>query len=208
MKRIEAGLLVLAAALIVGCSGGGGEGESIGGGEPSIAPPAAPAANTLFDGSNLDSFNQTGDANWHIVEDYVEANSGGGHLVTKESYGDFRLTAEFWVDPDANSGIFIRCSDPADIGSDTCYEVNIFDKRPEQNYRTGAIVDVAEPMVKIDAGGQWNTYEIVAQGNHLMVTLNGQKTVDVMDSKHASGPLTLQYGAGIVRFKNVQITPL
>jgi hypothetical protein len=207
MKRIEAGSVMLVAALIVGCSGGGDEGGSIGGGEPTIAPPT-PSATTLFDGSSLDGWNMTGDANWHILEDYVEANSGSGHLVSAESYGDFRLTAEFWVDEDANSGIFIRCSDPADIGSDKCYEVNIFDKRPEQNYRTGAIVDLAEPMAQIDAGGQWNTYEIVAQGSHLMVTLNGQKTVDVMDTKHASGPFTLQYGAGIVRFRNVQITPL
>ena len=208
MKRIEAGWVILLAVLFVGCSGGGEEGGTIGGGEPTIAPPAGPAATTLFDGSSLDGWNMTGDANWHIVEDYVEANSGGGHLVSANSYGDFKVTAEFWVDEDANSGIFIRCSDPADIGSDTCYEVNIFDKRPEQNYRTGAIVDLAEPAVQIDAGGQWNTYEITAQGSHLVVMLNGQKTVDVMDSKHASGPFTLQYGRGIVRYKNVQITPM
>ena len=32
------------------------------------------------------------------------------------------------------------------------------------------------------AGGKWNTYEITAQGPHLVVVLNGQKTVDVQDS--------------------------
>jgi len=198
---------MLLAVLFVGCQGGN-EGGTIGGGETAPPPPAAPAATTLFDGSSLDGWTMTGDANWHIVEDYVEANSGGGHLVSANSYGDFRLTAEFWVDADANSGIFIRCSDPADIGADKCYEVNIFDKRPDPKYRTGAIVDVAEPAVQIDAGGNWNTYEIVAQGSHLVITLNGMKTVDVMDTKFASGPFTLQYGAGIVRFKNIQITPL
>jgi len=206
MKRIEAGLIVLLAVWFVGC-GSSNEGGSSGSGEPTIAPPK-PAATTLFDGKSLNGWHMTGDANWHIVEDYVEANSGSGHLVTDGSYGDYKLTAEFWVDADANSGIFIRCSDPNKIGADTCYEVNIFDKRPEQNYRTGAIVDVAEPAVKIDAGGQWNTYEIMVQGPHMVVMLNGMKTVDVMDSKHASGPITLQYGAGIVRFKNIQITPL
>ena len=206
MKRIEAGLVMLLAVLFVGCSGGGEE-ASIGGGE--TAPAArAPTEITLFDGSSMDGWTMTGDANWHIVEGYLEANSGSGHLVSAMPYGDFRLTAEFWVDADANSGIFIRCSDPADIGADKCYEVNIFDKRPDPKYRTGAIVDVAEPAVQINAGGQWNTYEIVAQGSHLVITLNGQKTVDVMDSKHASGPFTLQYGAGIVRFKNVKITPM
>ena len=206
MKHIETGLAMLLAVLFVGCQSGN-NGGSIGGGGGTAAP-TAPAATKLFDGSSLNGWHMTGDANWHIVEDYVEANSGGGHMVTDGSYGDFRLTAEFWVDADANSGIFIRCSDPADIGADKCYEVNIFDKRPDPQYRTGAIVNVAAPAVQIDAGGKWNTYEIMAQGSHLVITLNGMVTVDTMDSKHASGPFTLQYGAGIVRFKNIQITPL
>ena len=62
-----------------------------------------------------------------------------------------------------------------------CYEVNIFDKRPDPSYGTGAIVDVAkvDPMPK--AAGKWNTYEITAKGSHLVVVLNGQKTVDVQD---------------------------
>jgi hypothetical protein len=40
------------------------------------------------------------------------AEIGNGHLVSKESCGDFQLKAEFWVDTVANSGIFIRCEDP------------------------------------------------------------------------------------------------
>ena len=52
----------------------------------------------------------------------------------------------------------------AKIDSKVCYEVNIFDKRPDPTYGTGAIVDVAkvDPMPK--AGGKWNTFEITAQG--------------------------------------------
>src|SRR5215212_2505825 len=105
-------------------------------------------------------------------------------------------------------GIFIRCANSEKITATDCYEVNIFDKRPDPTYGTGAIVDVAkvEPMPK--AAGKWNTYEITAQGPRLMVVLNGQKTVDVQDSKHASGPLALQYGSGVVKFRKVQIKPL
>src|SRR5215831_19709339 len=64
---------------------------------------------TLFDGKNLSSFNTIGDANWQLMEGVVQANKGTGFLVTKASYGDFQLKAEFWVDDDANSGVFIRC---------------------------------------------------------------------------------------------------
>ena len=60
----------------------------------------------------------------------------------------------------------------------------------------------------LKAGGKWNTYEIKAQGPRLIVTLNGVQTVDVMDTKHARGPIGLQYGAGVVKFRNVQVRSL
>jgi hypothetical protein len=58
------------------------------------------------------------------------------------------------------------------------------------------------------AGGQWNIYEITAQGPHLIVTLNGTRTVDVLDNKLSRGPIALQYGAGVVKFRKVEIRPL
>ena len=108
-----------------------------------------------------------------------------GFLVTNAFYTDFDLEFEFWVTADANSGAFIRCANPTEIGAATCYEVNIFDQRPDPKYRTGAIVDVAEPKVMLDTGGRWNSYAISARGPRLIVTLNGQQTVDVEDEQVA-----------------------
>ena len=168
---------------------------------------AAAGWTTIFNGSSLTGWNVVGDANWRLAEGAVQADKGAGFLVSQASYGDFQLKAEFWVDADANSGVFIRCSDPKEITAMNAYEVNIFDKRPDQAYRTGGIVDVAKPLSNINAGGKWNTYEITAQGPRLTVTLNGMKTVDVQNTAHDRGPIALQYGAGIVKFRNVQIRP-
>ena len=132
----------------------------------------------------------------------------GGYLVTKQPYTDFEIRAEFWVDTPANSGIFIRCDNPQMPGAEVCYEVNIFDTRPDPSYGTGGIVNVAKVATPIKAGGKWNTYEIRAQGSHLTVTLNGIKTADVQDTRHARGPFALQYGAGVVKFRSVQVRPL
>ena len=88
------------------------------------------------------------------------------------------------------------------------YEVNIYDTRADQSYRTGGIVHIASPTSVINAGGQWNTYEITAQGERLRVTLNGTEVVDVEDSQFASGPIALQYGAGVVKFRNVRLRTL
>src|SRR5688572_32671186 len=160
---------------------------------------------TLFDGSSLAGWTRVGDANWQLMDGAVAADSGTGFLLTAASYTDFDLDLEFWVTPDANSGVFIRCANPSEIGAATCYEVNIFDQRPDPTYRTGGIVEVASPKVIIETGDTWNHYEISARGRHLVVKLNGQTTVDTNDDKLASGPFALQYGAGRVMFRNVRI---
>ena len=163
---------------------------------------------TLFDGSSLDGWNVLGDANWELSDGAVQADSGSGFLVTQESYGDFELTLEFWVDEPANSGIFVRCADPQVVRDSNSYEVNIYDTRPDQTYRTGGIVHIAAPTSVINAGGRWNSYEIKALGSQLMVTLNGTQTVDVTDNQFSDGPIALQYGAGVVKFRNVRVRPL
>jgi hypothetical protein len=164
---------------------------------------------TLFDGKTLKGWNMVGGANWQVVDGTIQADKGmAGFLVTPVSYGDFQMQVEFWVDADANSGVFIRCEDPKSITAMNAYEVNIYDKRPDPTYRTGAIVDVSKPLVNIDAGGKWNTFDITARGTKLTVVMNGMKTVDADDKKHARGPIALQWGAGTVKFRNVRVRAL
>jgi hypothetical protein len=193
-KRIA---IVIAVAASSACSPGAEQ-----------APPPVAAGGqweTLFDGSSLAGWQPVGDANWQLMDGAVAADSGTGFLLTAASYGDFDLDLEFWVTPDANSGVFVRCADPSDVGAATCYEVNIFAQRPDPAYRTGAIVDVAEPLVMLSTGDRWNRYEISAHGTHLVVRLNGQTTIDTNDDRLAAGPIALQYGAGRVMFRNVRI---
>ena len=174
-----------------------------------IGVSAAGQTEVLFDGTSLDAFDKVGDATWTLKGGAVEASNGErGYLITKKSYGDYRLVVEFWVTDDANSGVFLRCASVTEISPTNCYEVNIFDQRPDPAYATGAIVDVASPREKIMAGGKWNTYEIVAKGAHLTITLDGVVTVDVENAAHASGPIALQYGGGTVRFRKVTLMEL
>jgi Domain of Unknown Function (DUF1080) len=168
---------------------------------------------TLVEGSkvqNLDGWTALGAGNWSFVEGTLQGKNGkAGFLVSKESYADFMIRAEFWADEEANSGIFIRCQDRNKVGADNAYEVNIFDKRPEPSYGTGAIVDVAKVALPgPKAANRWNTFEITARGDRLTVLLNGQQTVDVRNSKYASGPVALQSAAGTIRFRKVEIRRL
>ena len=169
----------------------------------------APTAwTTLFDGKSLANWDRVGTANWTLKDGLVEANTGQGFLISKASYRDFEIRAEFWVDGPANSGVFLRCSSRGEVTQDNSYEVNVYDMRPDQTYATGSIVGVASSSTMMKAADKWNTFEITAQGDHIVVTLNGVKTVDTHNAKWAEGPIGLQASAGTVRFRKVEIRPL
>ena len=175
---------------------------------------------TLIDGDKgLENFDRLGDANWRAEGGAIVADKGAlasSHLVTKKSYKDFQIRAEFWAERNTNSGIFIRAQDPKKVGADNAYEVNIYDQRPGPEYGTGGIVNFAKvpvpPIYK--AEGKWNTYEITAKGSTITVVFNGQKTVELQDSKFPQGPFTLQFGnhgkepGGVIKWRKVQVREL
>jgi hypothetical protein len=189
--------LAISAALVLAACAGSGSGWT-----------------TLVDnGNGMDNFNRFREANWRVVDGAIQADAGGkdpAYLVSKQSYKDFELRAEFWASNDANSGVFLRCQNLQDVGDETCFETNIFDQRPDPTYATGAIVKVATVPANFErAGGKWNTFEITAQGQHLVVVMNGKKTVDVMTTRtFVSGPIALQWGRGTIKFRKVQIREL
>lgn len=190
--------LFLCIALLTGCA------------QSPLAGQADGSWISLFDSqSNLNQWTLVGDANWRIQEGSLQADflrsKGASYLVTKKEYQNAEIRAEFWVDSETNSGIFIRCEKADAIGADSCYEINIWDTRPDPSYGTGAIVDVAKVSPMPRAGGRWNTLEISAQGDLLTVRLNGQVTAQARDSRHAKGYLALQYGSGVVKFRKIQI---
>src|SRR5204863_8947118 len=127
---------------------------------PVVSAQAGGGWKTIFDGKSLNGWTLIGNANWKLADGVVQADMGTGFLVSKDSYGDFELRAEIWVDGPANSGVFIRASNPKEITAMNAYEVNIFDTRPDQAYRIGAIVDVAKPLSIENAANKCNTLVI------------------------------------------------
>lgn len=163
---------------------------------------------TLFDGSNLGSFNTLGEAQWIIIDDYVEADGyTGSYLVTKDNYGDFELELEFWPSMDANSGVYIRNQSGERIGADFGYEINIYDTNEYPDNRTGAIIRFSPPLVQVVAGGKWNKYEIKAEGTRIVVHLNGTLVADLDDDTYTSGPIAFQNNGGLIRFRDIRIKP-
>jgi 3-keto-disaccharide hydrolase len=201
-RTFLSGLSALAlAATVFGCATSGSGGDWV----------------TLLDGSmpkTMDSWYQSGDqANWRIVDGAVQADKAGksSYLVSRESYKDFQVRAEFWADTTTNSGIFIRIQDPKSIGSKSGYEVNINDLSPNAGFGTGGIPNFGKADPNIRAGGKWNTYLITARGSHLVIVLNGVQTLDINDGTFSNGPIALQFGggkSGPIKWRKVEIRPL
>lgn len=174
-----------------------------------LASPALAAGGfkPLLNGRDRTGWTPVGDANWSVQDGILAADKGAmSFLVSDASYRDFDLRVEIWISPEANSGVFIRCSDRKLFNPANAYEVNVFDARPDPTYGTGAIVDVAKVSPMPRAAGRWSLLEISARGDSLSVKLNGQTTVDAFrNAAHAEGPIALQYGSGVVKFRRVDI---
>ena len=80
---------------------------------------------TLVDGANminLSGFTELGAGGWSIVDGVLQGKGGKlGYLVTKDSYTDFEIRAEFWADEDCNSGLFMRCQDRNKVSAENSY---------------------------------------------------------------------------------------
>lgn len=127
--------------------------------------------------------------------------------------GDFRLTLEVKLTPNAeNSGIQFR-SDPLPDGEVKGYQADIgagwWGKLYEEHGR-GLLWDTpGDPHVK---PGEWNTYEIIAEGSTIRTFLNGKPCVDLDDPEGVRrGIFALQLHSGgpmEVRFRNLVLEPL
>ena len=163
----------------------------------------------LFQENSKDWFIK-GDANWNFSNNELigKIKNGAGFIMTQQTYKDFILELEFKPDSTINSGIFIRCKN-SNINPTDCYEVNIWDLHPNQDYRTGAIVMKSIPLALVQTIDTWNTYKIKNETDHIQVWVNGILTADIRDTVLTEGYIGLQAtGTGKIRFRNVKIKTL
>ena len=160
----------------------------------------------LFNGKDLAGW--TGDTTGYQVEDgaIVSPMKGGGRLFTADEYADFSFRFDFKLTPNGNNGVGIRApleGDPAYVGM----EVQVLDDTAAQ-YRTikpwqahGSIYGVvAAKMGHLKPVGEWNQEEIIANGRHVTVILNGTTIVDAdIDEASRNGTIDGKQHPGLAR---------
>ena len=164
----------------------------------------------LFDGRTTFGWTANSDANWHVENGVLTADSGKqGLLVSDLPFGNYELKCEYRLAKGGNSGIFLRTPfKPTDPAID-CYELNMCDTH--EKFATGSFVGRKVADVKVTNEGQWQSYHVVVNQNRFIVTLDGKQVLDFTDeSKHVlrNGFLGLQFREGKIEFRSVLLKPL
>jgi hypothetical protein len=173
----------------------------------------------LFDGSSLKGWTPNFDDQRVEVKDgMIQMLSVKKNLwlVHKDVFSNFELVAEIKAPlGDYNTGIAFRC-DETPIG----YQCEIFDQQSGSLYaiKKGWIFPpskgeleqfyaIAKDSYK---KGEWNSYRIKCEDDHIQIWVNGHKTTDIHDDTFKSGRVAIQHhGKGDMHFfRNIKIRPL
>ncbi len=158
----------------------------------------------LFNGKDLTGWrpNKLKPGNWHVEDGILIGDANGnasGYLSTERPRSkDFHLRVEARVGDKASGGVYFRSTENKLDG----YEAPINNAIPGLPM-TGSLhahvpgqhlnlLLVMKPAVPID---QWFTMEVLAQGNRLIVKVNGQVTADVKDENLAAAGHIQLYSA-------------
>ena len=186
---------------------------------------------SLFDGKTFSGWklvNQNGPG-YSVTNGTIAcAHHGGGNLFTEKEFSDFVLRFEFKLENDSNNGVGIR----APLEGDAAYlgmEIQVLDENqkkygPLQPWQVhGSVYGVFPAKTGFQKPvGEWNQEEILADGRHIKVTLNGHVILDA-NLNDAHDPAVLAQHPGLlharghigflghddyVEFRNIRIKEL
>jgi hypothetical protein len=192
-----------------------------------VRPPTWPAANangkhtygapvTMFDGKTMDAWgvqHKQNPVNWAVADGVMSsAEKQGNNLVSKQTFKDFKIEAEYAIAAGSNGGIYLRGRYEMQLLDDAGQPVTVQSHMSIYG-RTTPAVNASKPA------GEWQKVEIIVVGNRVSATLNGQKVQDnsviegitggALDANELEpGPLMLQGDHGKVSFRKVVVTPI
>jgi hypothetical protein len=167
---------------------------------------AAPAADdkkgddkgwvSLFNGKDLSGWKTHPDdkAKWEVKDGVIVGTGPVGHLYTeKGDYENFHFKIEAKINDKGNSGQYSRTQFGKGFPKGYEAQINVTHGDP---IKTGSLYPAFNPKLskedkdkiivkeaphKVD---EWFTQEVIMDGNHIIILVNGNKTVDFVDSNN------------------------
>ena len=192
-----------------------------------------PAAVSLFSGTDLQGWEcfapdatTKAEELWTVQNGTLRCTAAGkGYLRTRRAYADYKLTLEWrWPHEPGNSGVMVhlvgddmlwpksfeaqlKAGAAGDFGSfvDARSNEEIVSRNPK-GVSTGRLSrpgPAAENPV-----GQWNSYEILAQGDTITLRVNGHEVNRMTGVVPSGGMIGLQAEGTVIEFRNITLTPL
>ncbi len=141
---------------------------------------------SLFNGRDLDLW--IGNKTDYVPEDGVigvyPTQGGHGNLYTAKEYSNFILRFEFQLTPGANNGLGVHApleGDAAYVGKELQIldnEAPIYANLQPYQYHGSVYGIIPAKRGYQKPAGQWNTQEVVVNGDHFKVILNGEVILD------------------------------
>lgn len=168
----------------------------------------------LFDGKTMDAFSAQHDRPlfWGVIDGLLANVPPANNLVSKETFGDFKIEMEYRLGTASNSGVYLRGR----------YELQLLDDRGQPPAITGHMSIYGRTAASVNASRapyQWQQMTAVIVGNRVTVTLNGQRVQDnatidgitggALDNNElAPGPLMIQGDHSQVAIRKIIVTPI
>jgi HEAT repeat protein len=180
---------------------------------PAITPPTPPEKGfvALFNGRDLTGWepHPSDKARWEVKDGVLIGGGGAGCLFSKhDDYENFDFLIEAKINEGGNSGQYFRARfGPAYPQG---YEAQINRDAATDGYGTGSLYGIVRVTEKLHKPDEWFTQEVIADGDHIVIKVNGKVVVDAHDKKHTKGRLALQAhdAKTVVCFRRVEVKEL
>lgn len=165
----------------------------------------------------------------------VSMGNPGGHLITDDSYGNYRLEIEYrFAGEPGNCGVLVHASTPRALykmfpksievqmmhenaGDFWCIVEDIsvpdMEKRRGDKKKWGTTEDKLRRIINLTDGsekplGQWNRMVVECLGNSIKVWLNNDLVNHGFNATAQKGQIALQAEGAEVEFRKVMLTPI
>jgi hypothetical protein len=166
---------------------------------------------TMFDGKTLEGWKAADNPeSWSAKNGTIVGDGERSHLFyTLHECENCEFKAEVRINHGGNSGMYFRAKFEPNWPHGYEAQVN---NTHEDWRRTGSLYrffDIREQLIPDDT---WWTQQVIANGNHIIIKVNGKVVVDYVDAKNTyrKGLLALQQHnkGSVVEFRNLMMRPL
>jgi hypothetical protein len=178
----------------------------------------------LFNGKDLTGWKTHPDdkAKWEVIDGCIVGSGPAGHPFSERGdYENFHFRIEAKINDKGNSGQYFRAKFARAFPPGYEAQINAThgDKvRSGSLYadgRDGYSAEERKKMLVFDQlikPDEWFTQEVIAEGNHIIIKLNGKTTVDFVDEKnrHSKGHFAFQQhnDGSIVTIRKAEVIEL